>query len=563
MFAMKRLRASSGLVGGVLLVLGSVTTPVAAQTRESDAARSSGSPAVAREASPLADFNGDGNHDLAVGVPYEEVSEEIEAGGVHVIYGSDNGLNGDSPIDDQFWTQGSPGISGSPEESDRFGLALAWGDFDGDGFDDLAIGVPFEDATISTGNKVDAGVVHIIYGSGGGLSARDNFVFSQNYPGVDDEVEPGDQFGASLAAANFGKGPRTDLAVGAPLEDVEGVQDAGAVNVIYGDDSWVAVEKDQLWHQGIFSIEGITEHNDQFGYALAGADFGRSNHKDLAIGVPREDLDPATQANAGAVNVIYGAENGSGLNAANDQLWHQDSSGIGGGAESDDRFGYSLEAANFGHTSHLDLAVGVPYEDVGTTVDAGSVNVLYGAAEGLGSASNQLWHLDSRGIAGNPGEQDRLGWAVGGANFGKSDEADLAIGIPYDDPDNTNAGSVLVIYGDNDGLLAAESEIWTQDTCVSGQGCVEGGTENADHFGSALAGANFGKSDEADLAIGVPEESYERSGGLDFPNEVGAVNVIYGSSSGLTVTGDQFWWQRSDTLGDAGDNVERFGAPLA
>jgi hypothetical protein len=38
------------------------------------------------------------------------------------------------------------------------------------------------------------------------------------------------------------------------------------------------------------------------------------------------------------------------------------------------------------------------------------------------------------------------------------------------------------------------------------------------------------------------------------------VNVIYGSANGLTEAGDQFWWQRSDSLGDGGDRAERFGA---
>jgi len=98
------------------------------------------------------DFNGDNAADLAVGVPYEDVRTTSNAGLVNVLYGSHDGL---SAVGNQFWNQGSPGIAGSPEAYDRFGRALAAGDFNGDGFDDLAIGVPGE--SIGTTKKSGRG----------------------------------------------------------------------------------------------------------------------------------------------------------------------------------------------------------------------------------------------------------------------------------------------------------------------------------------------------------------------------------------------------------------------
>jgi hypothetical protein len=55
----------------------------------------------------------------------------------------------------------------SPNEGDALGTALATGDFDGNGVDDLAIGVPHE----GLGAATDAGVVTVLYGLDGATGA--------------------------------------------------------------------------------------------------------------------------------------------------------------------------------------------------------------------------------------------------------------------------------------------------------------------------------------------------------------------------------------------------------
>ena len=79
------------------------------------------------------DFNGDEHDDLAVGSP-------SGVGAVNIIYGSPSFL---TATGNQAWQQGVNGLVGLGEIGDSFGWALAAGNFDGNEYTDLAIGVPF------------------------------------------------------------------------------------------------------------------------------------------------------------------------------------------------------------------------------------------------------------------------------------------------------------------------------------------------------------------------------------------------------------------------------------
>jgi hypothetical protein len=140
------------------------------------------------------------------------------------------------------------------------------GDFNGDGFSDLAVGVPTEDVT----GTVDGGGVNVIYGSATGLVAAANQLWHQNTPGIADKAESFDEYGAfGLCAGDYNGDGAADLAVNVPEEDVGSVVDAGAVNVIYGSAAGLTDAGNQLWTQNSPGILDTVEEGDLFGAGLA------------------------------------------------------------------------------------------------------------------------------------------------------------------------------------------------------------------------------------------------------------------------------------------------------
>ena len=159
----------------------------------------------------VGDFNNDGFADLVIGSPEEDLGAVDAAGVVNVLPGSAAGL---TAAGDQLWHQDSPGIQDTAEMGDQFGEAFATGDFDGDGFDDLAIGAYVDSVAAIAG----AGAVNVLPGSAAGLTDIGDQLWHQDSGSILDAAEAGDLFGAALAAGDFNGDGFFDLAVGAPLE---------------------------------------------------------------------------------------------------------------------------------------------------------------------------------------------------------------------------------------------------------------------------------------------------------------------------------------------------------
>ena len=90
---------------------------------------------------------------------------------------------------------------------------------------------------------------------------------------------------------------------------------------------------------------------------------------------------------------------------------NQGSGGVLGAAEAGDRFGYSIAVGDVDCDEFTDLVVGSPYEDVGTAVDSGYMQIVWGAVGGLGSGSpSRQFTQTSFGETVHAGDQ--FGYAV-------------------------------------------------------------------------------------------------------------------------------------------------------
>ncbi len=383
------------------------------------------------------DFNGDGIDDLVVGVPAEDLFSSnslLNAGAVNIFYGSNDNF-GDSYalINTDTGSQATANV----EALDQFGRSLAAGDFDADGFDDLAVGTPLEDLG-NVGQNTNQGQVHVFYGSSSGVDVEDREVLTQNSFNVLEDAEAGDLFGWSLAAADFDGDGVDDLAVGVPGEEVDGEDEAGIVHIFSGSTVSGVSTNDYIRSQS-GAVAGLVEAGDEFGHSLATGDINGDGFADLVVGVWREDSNAAGLVDNGAINVLYG--NSASLSENGSQIITQENSDVMGTGADNERFGDVVLLADLNHDGFDDVIVGTPndigFDGSGMVDQAGGINVLYGSASGVSLNGDEYRPANAL--------NDQYGHALAVGQFGSSVE--LVVGLPGNQSTDADldAGAIEVI----------------------------------------------------------------------------------------------------------------------
>ncbi|MFD7458957.1 MULTISPECIES: FG-GAP and VCBS repeat-containing protein [unclassified Streptomyces] len=158
------------------------------------------------------------------------------------------------------------------------GDILTIGDFDKDGYGDLAIGRGYEEP--------DAwkGYVTVHYGGSGGPNpARKPVKFTQDTAGVPGSSEKEDYFGSAVAAGDVNGDGYADLAVGARGESLGSKDMAGSVTVLYGRAGGLSGTGAKSFTQDTSGVAGTAESSDQFGAHLKATDYTRDGRADLMI----------------------------------------------------------------------------------------------------------------------------------------------------------------------------------------------------------------------------------------------------------------------------------------
>ncbi|MBL8766834.1 MAG: FG-GAP repeat protein [Planctomycetes bacterium] len=496
------------------------------------------------------DFNGDGYDDLIVGAPYETIGSAVEAGSAFVMYGSATGI-ATTPASTFILSL----IGLTEATGDRLGTSIAVGNFDGDAYDDAAIGVPGREVA----GKSRAGMVVVLRGSAVGLTTAGVKVFHQNTKGIKDKVEADakaqptqsfEVFGTTMCCGDFDGNGYDDLAIGV-IESVKSGKSvalgAGAVHAIYGSKFGLRAKRNQLWHLGSKGIPGDLQSGAGWGLRMTCGDFDGDGADDLVVGSDHYLVDADSE---GAFSVIYGKAK-KGLHRSRAQWF--DEAAIGGPSTGNyTAFTYALAAGDLNGDGRDDLAIGSPGVALNGHPLCGQFYVMTSTPTGLDASATSVWNRTQFFVNGTTQTSLYFGKELVCGDFDDDTFDDLAVGVPGQNSGAiSGCGAVQIFPGTANGISALVDTIVDQDT-----GSIPDTNEVADQFGGTLATGDFDGNGLPDLACGMPFQD------ISGASSAGALLVLSGSPSGIATNTGWFVHEGSPVIGGAPAASEQFGEVL-
>ena len=458
------------------------------------------------------------------------------------------------------------------------------GDVNGDGYDDLIIGVPNADPN----GDNQAGETYVVYGGASApgtegeldLSALDG---SNGFTLTG--IDAGDLSGQSVSSAGDVNGDGyDDLIIGAQFADPNG-DSSGETYIVYGGASAPGtggvLDLSDLDGTNGFILTGI-DAGDDSGFSVSSAgDVNGDGYDDLIIGatgVGSVEGEYDTILGPGEAYVVYGGATGADLTLDRSTLDGTRGFALTGIANGD-TLGISVSSAgDVNGDGYDDLIIGAD----GADSEAGATYVVYGGASAPGTDGVlNLGALDgTNGFTLNGIDtDDASGRSVSSAGDVNGDGYDdLIIGARYADPNGESSGETYIVYG---GASAPGTDGELNLGALDGtNGFILTGIDGGDESGRSVSSAGDVNGDGYDdLIIGAYRadpngnnsgETYIVYGGASAPGTDGVLDLsMLNGTNGFILTGidmgDYSGWSVSsagDVNGDGYDDLI-IGAPFA
>ncbi|GAA3802087.1 FG-GAP and VCBS repeat-containing protein [Streptomyces phyllanthi] len=437
---------------------------------------------------------------------------------------------------------GMPAVADTASAKD--GATTVREDFDGDGYQDLAVAAP----GAKVGGHAWAGYITISYGSAHGLDPARTTVITQDTPGVPGASGDNQVFGYAMISRDLDGDGLTDLAVVArdyrPENNVN-----GSVTVLWG-------RKTGLSGQGAVRIGAPA--NAQVGDDITAGDFDGDGHTDLFMGngedydyhdvlygplgrdgVPAREQQVQVYSTDNSINsTAAGDFNGDGIedlatfyvyenHAEGGKLWLGTKTGL---STVPQRLtsAAGTAVADFDRDGYADLATRIfPNGDTeGTEEDPGTVKIYYGSPSGPSQTRTQTLTQNTAGVPGVNEKGDQFGGRLHTGDANGDGYPDLAVGVPGEAiGSKAKAGAVVLLKGSKDGLTGKGAQAFHQDTTR-----VPGTAESGDVFGGSLRLLDMTGDGKADLTAGAPGEN------LGSVVNGGALWLLRGATPGVTAS---------------------------
>lgn len=383
-------------------------------------------------------------------------------------------------------------------------------DFNGDGYVDLAIGVAGEDV----GRTHGAGGVNVLYGSAKGLTTKRAQLWTQASRGIKGKPAEYESFGQELTSGDFDCDGRADLAVWVRSD----------VAILYGGRHGLT-RRDQLL---TISSDG-RDAWDEGPVSMATGDFNADGCHELAIASYRgvrlfrgsaRGLRTATAVSV-PTSIAYGLEDG---------LVAGDLTGDG-----------------------VDDLVAAEADGASAPRPAAAVVLIPGSSTGLQLRQARRLNTDNIPLPA-PRDAALFSWRYGESmaigDFDGDGHADLAVGdgqagreqgtddrdepLQCPGPYDLCSGAVVVIPGTRTGPSSSTAQLWTGARLKT--------TTRA--FGETVAAGDTNGDGRDELAV----------------SQRWSVDILKGSSTGLTPTGRRSWsWDIPGIKGSFDDPGSSFG----